>query len=159
MTAFSKELANIMKSYLDSYVLKYDFDEHDGTFTFSLKLPGKIKRVIFAVMVGQNSYNVVGFLDNPDFEDMLIPHVTEFLHRINCICHESRFEFDTDGKTIACTQCINCKGVTPNKELILYTFSDIVFCIKWYGNGLVDIINKNGIPKEICDNYEKELLL
>ena len=158
MSNFSKELANIMKSFLDSYDLKYDFDEDNGTFTFALGLSGKIKRVIFYVMVGQNSYNVVGFLDNPDFDGKQIPAISEFLHRINCLCHESRFEFDTDGKTIACTQCINCKGITPNKELILYTFSDIVFCIKWYGDGLVDVIEGRETPKEICDNYEKELL-
>lgn len=158
MSNFSKELSYIMKSYLNSYELKYDFDEDNGTFTFALGLSGKIKRVIFYVMVGQNSYNVVGFLDNPDFDGKQIPAISEFLHRINCLCHESRFEFDIEGKTIACTQCINCKNVTPNDELILYTFSDIVFCIKWYGNGLVDVIEGRETPKEICDNYEKELL-
>ena len=158
MSSFSKELANIMKSHLDSYELKYDFDEYDGTFTFSLKLSGKIKRVICYVMVGKNSYNVVGFLDSPDFDDKHIPAISEFLHRINCLCHESRFELDADGKTVCCTQCINCKGVTPNDELINYTISDIVFCIKEYGDGLVDVIEGRSTPKEICDNYEKELL-
>ena len=158
MTAFSKELANIMKSHLDSYELKYNFDENDGAFTFSLKLPEKIKRVIFSIMVGQNSYNVVGFLDTPDFDDTLIPSVSEFLHRVNFLCHESRFELDADGKTVCCVQCINCKGVTPNDELINYTLSDILYCIKKYGNGLVEVIKRKGTPQKICYYYQKELL-
>jgi len=147
-----------MKSHLDSYDFKYDFDENDGIFTFTLKLPGKIKHVIFCVMVEKNSYNVVGFLDSPHFDDKLVPVVSEFLHRVNCLCHESRFELDTDGKTVCCTQCINCKGVTPNDELINYTISDILHCVKEYGNGLVDVIKGRGTPQKICYTYQKGFL-
>ena len=155
---YSKELANIMKSYLDSYELKYNFDENDGAFTFATKLSGKIRRVIFSIIVGYSSYYIIGFLDAPDFDDTLIPSVSEFLHRVNFLCHESRFELDADGKIVCCTQCINCKGVTPNDELITYSISDILYCIKKYGKGLVDVIKRKGTPQKICYNYQKEFL-
>lgn len=158
MKDYSKELAEAMKSCLDSIEWGYDFDEEEGGFLFPVKLNGRVEQIMFCVDIGRYSYNISALLENLEIDATDIPAVSEYLHRTNSLYHVSRFELDLEEGVVSCTQCINCNGIVPSKELIEESIDDICFGVEHYADGLFDVIEGKGTPKAICDNYEKELM-
>ena len=154
---YSKELAKKMKEYLESIKCKYIFDEETGGFEFGYITNRKIGKIYFAITVGESAYNIAAYLEDLEVTAENISAVSEYVHRFNNIIHRCRMEFDLECGGVFCTQMLNCNGVTPCNEMIGECISEIRFSVK-YCDGLIDVIEGIKTPKEVFDEYEKEIL-
>ncbi len=155
---YSKELADAMKSYLDSKNCNYDFDEEDGGFIFRTCDDGKIQKLLFVIQVNQHSYNICVILEDFEVTEANIDVISEYTHRCNDVCCQCRLEVGYDYNIVVCTQMLNCNGIIPDNKFIGTTIIDIIYCIDKYCDGLVDVIEGKSTPKEIFDKYKKDAL-
>lgn len=156
---YSIELADVMKKFLDTVGVIYEFDEEDGGIVFRINQSDKIESMIFCIDIEADFYNMYAILDNLVITDSNSNLASELVHRLNTITHISRFEFDFENKLVMCTQALNCNGIIPNIDFIEETFSDIISCVNEFAYCFVEAIERKKTPKEIVDNCEKEMFL
>ncbi len=126
---YSKQLAEVLKNYLDSISYTYDFCEEKGIFFFSAKSGGGIKSIFFKIEVKKNSYRIYASPKNIKIENDDVCTKAEYKHKKGGISRTSHFEMDKGDKSVMCIQDVSCGKIIPDSKFIGEGFADIFYFI------------------------------
>ena len=126
---YSKEIAGVLKNYLDSISYAYDFCEEKGMFSFRAKSGGGIKSIFFKIEVKKNSYRIFASPKNIKIENDDVCTKAEYKHKKGGLQRTSHFEMDKGDKTVMCIQDVSCEKTIPDSKFIGEGFADIFYFI------------------------------
>lgn len=153
---YSKELMEIMKSYLDFCNYKYDFDEETAKFRFTVSSENEIEEELYTICIEPHSYSIISGFVNIDIIDSKFDEISEYINRINAripFVHFSIYD-----NVIIRSHRLNCNGIIPDHALIDDCFKRMRHPAKQFVQGVVDIINGVGTAKELFEKYESEAM-
>ena len=126
---YSKEIAGVLKNYLDSISYDYDFCEKSGVFSFRARSGGGIKSIFFKIEVKKNSYKILASPKNIRIENDGVCTKAEYKNKKGGLQRTSHFEMDKGDKTVICIQDVKCGKVIPDSKFIGEGFADIFYFI------------------------------
>lgn len=158
-TAYSTEIANIVKHFLNEDDWHFSFDEARGIFNFGLKLKGTLQKIDYVIDVKDDDVIVYGICPiGADRNDSrIMSQVAEFICRANYGLSNGSFEFDFRDGEIRFKSYIDCDGVIPSTKVIKNSLYCTAAMFKRYSSGFTSIIFAGGNAKEAIDICEKPL--
>ena len=154
MSSYSKEIADVIDTYLTDYDWKYSFDEDLGLFHFNLRIGGKIRNLQYIVAVREESFSVFAISPINADEDNLeeIAAMTEFICRANYQVRSGNFEFDVrDGEIRYKIYQNCCGGAIPNEQIVSENIYVCAAMFEHYSQGIISIIYGGLDAKEAID--------
>lgn len=157
MTEYNKDLAALVKGWLDNEEFNYDFDEENGRFFYSLNVKGKVNPLRYVIGVAQNL--VVFYAVCPlRADEQYLPAAAEFVNRANYGLNLGCFELDHNDGEIRYRIGLNCDGTTPSKAVLDDCFYLPASMFERYGEGLASVLFGFDNPKEAVEKIEKAML-
>lgn len=154
---YSKELAAVVKEFLEDNKWHYSFREDTGLFEFSVTTRSRIRKVDYVIDVHEDEIIVYGFCPfaaDPD-DDQMMAQMSEFLCRANYGMKNGNFEFDFRDSEIRFKSYIDCEGVIPSTNVIKNSVACTSAMYKRYGQGIIDIILAGCTAKAAIAKCEK----
>lgn len=154
---FSKNIANAITSFLNTEKWHFTFDEQRGLFYFGLRLKGKIKSINYVVDISEDDYRVVAFSPlSVDYDDKkMMTTMAEFICRANYGLKGGDFEFDMQDGEICFRYFVDCKSITPSKEMVMNSIFCPATTFDHYSPGIVAIIMGDATAKDAIAKCEK----
>ncbi|WP_448774135.1 hypothetical protein [Blautia sp.] len=154
---YSKEIANIVKKFLEEDEWYYSFDEERGIFEFGLRVKGKIRKIRYIVDIRETEILVYGICPIAvDYDDKeVMAQMAEFICRANFGLKNGGFEFDFNDGEIRYKSFIDCDGALPVTEIIKNSIYCVAKMYDRYEKGITDIIFGGGSAKKAVDMCEK----
>lgn len=157
MSEYSKDLASLVKNWLDKEEFNYDFDEERGRFFYNLTVKGKVNPLRYIICVTNNL--LIFYAVCPlRADEQYLPAAAEFINRANYGLNLGCFELDHNDGEIRYRIAANCDGVTPSQAVLDDCFYMPASMFERYGDGLASVLFGFESPKEAVEKIEKALL-
>ncbi len=151
--SYSREIANLIKQYLDGESFHYDFDEEEGIFHFGVVMPSKLQNIKYLIRVTQSRFICYAYC--PIGAGEAKEEVGEFLHRANYGLPYGNFEMDyTDGE-IRFKFSLICDDSLPSLDLVEDSILVPARMFRQYGDGLLAVIFGMQEPEAAVEACEK----
>lgn len=157
MSEYSKELAELVKNWLDTEEFNYDFDEDRGRFFYNLNIKGKMSPLRY--VIGVQSSLIVFYAVCPlRADEQYRPAAAEFINRANYGLKLGCFEMDHNDGEIRYRMTANCDGITPTKAILNDCFYIPADMFERYGDGLAAVLFGFETAKESVEKIEQMML-
>lgn len=154
---YTKELVEIMKSYLDSKHIDYAFDAKQGAFTYKTVADAPIGTVYYHIKVMLHSYSISSAPADIKINASDFNAVADYLNRMNDVIPYA-YAYVQD-ELLFCTHRLNCKGIVPTNDFIDNCFEKLSSAMNVYGKGANAITDGKGSAQEIFETYKSEVQL
>ena len=152
---FSKELANVVKNYLDMNDWHYTFEEEKGLYRCGVNLKGKLSECRLFIDIKEKLILNYAVIDMRADEEAR-PKVAEFLERANYGLNFGNFEMDWEDGEIRYKMTVDCENQTPGYDIIDRMVVMPALMFQRYGDGLLSVLFGFAEPKEAVERCEKK---
>lgn len=154
---YSKELADVIRRFLDDDDWSYNFDENAGAFDFVLSVKRSIQRIYYRINVREDHIVVYGtFPLNAEYTNSnVMAQMAEFLCRANYGLKYGNFEMDYRDGEIRYKSFIDCENVMPSVEVVKNSIYCTATMAERYGAGILGIMFSGWTAKQAIDECEK----
>lgn len=153
----SREIAEVIREFLEEEEWSYSFDEEKEYFDFILRTSNKIKQIHFIINVHPDEYVAYGIIpvgaDSDDAEMMTA--MAEFICRANYGLKNGCFEMDFRDGEIRYKTYVDCEQSLPSKQIVENSIHCIAAMYKRYIPGIADIIFAGSSAKEAVEKCEQ----
>lgn len=157
MSEYNKDLAALVKNWLDTEEFNYDFDEERGRFFYNLTIKGKMNPLRYIIGVSTNL--IVFYAVAPlRADEQYLSAAAEFVNRANYGLNLGCFELDHNDGEIRYRMSVNCDGVTPSKTVLDDCFYMPASMFERYGDGLASVLFGFETAKDAVEKIEKGML-
>lgn len=157
---YSREIANVIREFLDNDDWHYSFDEKKGMFRFGLTLKSKLKNIKYYVDVKEDEFicYAVSPVGGDEDDSKMMASLAEFLCMANYGLKNGNFEFDFRDGEIRYKSFVDCDRVIPSKEVVHNAVYCIATMFKHYSPGILGIIFNDMSAKDAIDMVEGKSL-
>ncbi len=162
--SYSNHIANAIRSHLDNHDYHYNFDDELGVFNLLMGLSGKVKTLIYHIVVDEHNFvvNARYPLGISSEDDACMNTMARFLSRANCGLRNGNFELDLDDGDISFKSFCCCRGLTaPSDKMIAESIQCPAAMFDKYEAGILGILFKGMSDKEAeehCENSKGNIL-
>ena len=153
---YSTEIADAISKFLAEDDWRFSFDGQKGRFNFSVSIAAAIKKIIYDILVHEDSFTVYAASpigpDEKDREQMTT--AMEFICRANYGLRNGNFELDLNDGEIRYKSFVDCEGASPSKEIVKNSIYVPAAMFKRYSEGITAILYKNATAKEAIEKCE-----
>ena len=156
-TDYEDEIVDAIKNYLDSDDWKYSFDGEDKTFSFNIRIDGKLKNLRYIIFVRPECYTVYALSPvNADIEDsQAMGRMADFICRANYGLRNGNFELDMRDGELRYKTFVDCAELVPSAEVVKNSIMLPAFMFEKYSPGMLDIIFKEATAEEAIEKCEE----
>ena len=153
---YSTEIADAISKFLAEDDWRFSFDGQKGRFNFSVSIAAAIKKIIYDILVHEDSFTVYAASpigpDEKDREQMTT--AMEFICRANYGLRNGNFELDLNDGEIRYKSFVDCEGAFPSREIVKNSIYVPAAMFKRYSEGITSILYKNATAKEAIEKCE-----
>ena len=153
---YSTEIADAISKFLAEDDWRFSFDGQKGRFNFSVSIAAAIKKIIYDILVHEDSFTVYAASpigpDEKDREQMTT--AMEFICRANYGLRNGNFELDLNDGEIRYKSFVDCEGALPSREIVKNSIYVPAAVFKRYSEGITSILYKNATAKEAIEKCE-----
>lgn len=153
---YSTEIADAISKFLAEDDWRFSFDGQKGRFNFSVSIAAAIKKIIYDILVHEDSFTVYAASpigpDEKDREQMTT--AMEFICRANYGLRNGNFELDLNDGEIRYKSFVDCEGALPSREIVKNSIYVPAAMFKRYSEGITSILYKNATAKEAIEKCE-----
>ena len=154
---YSKELADMVKNFLEEEGWHYSFDENRGIFDMGLKVKCKLRAIRYLIDVREEEILVYGLCpvsaESSDTE--MMAQTAEFICRANYGLINGGLELDFRDGEIRYRCYIDCEGGLPAPQAVENSVYCAAAMYERYADGIADIIFGGSSAKAAIDMCEK----
>lgn len=142
MKNYTKEIADVIKSFLTSDDWHYSFDDEKGLFHFGLGLRGKLKKINYIIDVKEDEYLVYAVAPiGADKDDAaMMAAMAEFICTANYGLRNGNFEFDFCDGEIRYKTYVPCFGISLTSEIVRRSIYCHASMFDRYSEGIIGIL-------------------
>lgn len=137
--SYSKQIANLVISYLESQDLNYEFDQEDGIIRFPISVSGKLKVIRYAIGIWDSDYAVFATIQLNADEDVR-GEIAEFMTRVNYSIKFGNFEMDYRDGEIRFRMCVDCEDCMPSQTVVKNSILIPMAMYRNYGDALLTVL-------------------
>ena len=137
--AYSSEIAQAVKNYLDMNDWHYTFDDERGSFKCGVNLKGKLKSCSLSIRIRERSMANYATINMHASEDVRA-QVAEFITRANYGLNLGNFEMDFSDGELRYKCSVDCENQLPGYDVIdnMVTIPPLMF--QRYGDDLLAVM-------------------
>ncbi|MFG6332067.1 MAG: YbjN domain-containing protein [Lachnospiraceae bacterium] len=137
--AYSKQIANLIISYLEKEDFHYDYDKDTGVIRTNVSISGKLQKLRYVFTVYESDFDTYAIINlNADEEQR--PAVAEFLTRANYGLKLGNFEMDYRDGEVRYKCAVDCDECMPSEKVVQNTIYIPYNMFKRYGDGLLAVM-------------------
>ena len=158
---YSAEVATSVRNYLENDKWNFSFDEVKGVFRFDLKVGGRINKITYTILIGNNNFIVYTTLPiavNVNDTEML-NRMMEFEIKVNHNdLNNGHFELDMEDGEIGYKIFVDCTdGNIPSEEIIKKSIYCPATVFERYTEGILSIIFYDSTADEAIEKSIKSI--
>lgn len=155
---YSREIANVVNTFLTENDWRFSFDENRGIFNFGLSLKGKLKKIDCIVDVKDNEYIVyaVSPIGVDENNPQMMAAMAEFICRANYGLKAGNFEFDYDDGEVRFKIHVCCEYIVPTAAMVKKNIYCSASMFEHYGGGILDIIFNEASGRSAVEKCEND---
>lgn len=154
---YSQSIVSAIKNFLTEDDWHFSFDDQRGLFRFGMHIRGKIRKLRYAIGVGEKEYIVYAspLLRADESDEKMTAAMAEFICCASFGLKNGNFEFDIRDGEIRYKSFVDCADGAPAMEVIRNSILWPAMMFEQYGAGIVDIIYGNLTAKEAIVKCEQ----
>jgi len=157
--AYSSDIVNAIKQFLDSDDWNYRFDSDKGLFRFGLNLQGPIKQVNYIIDAQEDEYVLYAIspIGAESTDANMMAKMAEFVCRANYGFKNGCFELDMSDGEIRFRSYVDCEDQIPSQQVIKNSIYCPAAMFRRYAPGITSIIFNDANPAEAVERCESDL--
>lgn len=150
---YSKEIAEQINLFLSEGKWKYQFDEENGVFAFSLKIGKPVKQLAYYMLVYDTSFlTIANIMISADPNDRWqMQKIAEFFCRVNWDLRNGSFETNFEDGEIRYRICVECAGSLPTAEMIRNSINCPAAMCEKYWEGITGLLFRDYTVEEAIE--------
>lgn len=154
---YSAEIAGAVNKFLVDDDWRFDFNEGEGCFRFTLTLDGKLKEARYWILINEDDYTVYAYspIGADKGDERMMSAMADFICRANYGMKNGNFELDMMDGEIRYKCYVDCDGALPCDDVIRNSIYCPAHMLERYGAGIVDIVCLDGSAGDAiakCEN-------
>lgn len=142
---YSENITNVIKRYLDSENVKYQFDENKGQFRC------KYYNIKVIINVNDDDFFVYAYV-KMDISDKIKPRLYQYIHIASQHSSFANFAYDEDERQLVCQCYTSCLGFVPTREIVEESIIDVVHRLDCYNDIFLDLLKGKVLSNEEMEN-------